>query len=99
MARALGLAVFLGPTRMPLRSRFLLLSLVAACGRGDAPAVDSTRAPAPAAAPAVAPPDSANTPSTRWVVTTRGIGPILAGVALAALDTALSEHLKPTYSA
>jgi hypothetical protein len=34
----------------------------------------------------------------RWVVTARGIGPILAGVPLAALDTALSERLRPTYS-
>jgi hypothetical protein len=84
---------------MPLRSRFLLIPLLAACGRSDAPAVDSTHAPVSAAMPVVAPPDSANMPSTRWVVTARGIGPILAGAPLAALDTALSEHLQPTYSA
>jgi hypothetical protein len=83
---------------MPLRSSFLLVPLLAACSRGDAPAVDSTPAPTPAAAPTASVPDSANTPATRWVVTARGIGPILAGVPLAALDTALSEHLRPTYS-
>jgi hypothetical protein len=76
---------------------FLLLSL-AACAKQDAPPVDSTGvAPAPAAQ-ATPVTDSANTPATRWVVTARGIGPILAGVPLAALDTALSERLRPKYS-
>jgi hypothetical protein len=78
----------------------MLLMLLAACGRRDAPAVDTTSAAAPPAQPAAAAaPDSANLPATRWVVTPRGIGPILAGVPLAALDTALSEHLRPKYSA
>jgi hypothetical protein len=80
-------------------SRSLLLLWLTACVRHDAPAVDSTRTAAPASTPAATVPDSANTPATRWVVTARGIGPILAGIPLAALDTALSEHLRPTYPA
>jgi hypothetical protein len=50
-----------------------------------------------AAVPAAA--DSATMPASRWVVTARGIGPILAGVPLATLDTTLSERLRPTYAA
>src|SRR5689334_11056976 len=81
---------------MALRIRPTILLLFAACARHEAPAVDSTRlAPAPQP-PAALPTDSAHTPATRWVVTARGIGPILAGVPLAALDSVLAEHLKPT---
>ena len=85
---------------MFLRSRSFLLLFLVACGRADAPAVDTTHAaPPPSAQPATVAPDSANLPATRWVVTPRGIGPILAGVPIAALDTALSEHLRPAYAA
>jgi hypothetical protein len=63
------------------------------------PAADTSPATAAQSQPVATVPDSANLPATRWVVTPRGIGPILAGVPLAALDTALSEHLRPSYSA
>ena len=83
---------------LPSKRSLLVLGL-AACGRSDAPAVDSARAAAsPPPPPAVAP-DSAHISARRWVVTERGIGPILAGVPIAALDTVLSEHLTPAYAA
>jgi hypothetical protein len=77
----------------------ILVLVIAACAGRDTPAPDSTRTaapPPPAAAPVAT--ESSTTPASRWVVTPRGIGPILAGLPLAALDTALSERLRPTYA-
>ncbi len=48
-----------------------------------------------------APADSSATKrsSARWVVTPRGIGPVLAGMSIAELGTALGEPVKPAYAA
>jgi hypothetical protein len=79
------------------------LVLAAACA-GHEPAADSARldvsaAPAPPAASV--PADSAGTgaPRTRWVVTPRGIGPVVAGMPLASLSAAMNEQVKPAYDA
>jgi hypothetical protein len=102
MRHVLGLAslpLTLEPFAMSSHSAFVLLGLVVACGGRDAPAPDSSRALAP---PPVAPaPTVADTaaPASRWVVTARGIGPVLAGVSLAALDTTLGESVRATYGA
>ena len=85
---------------VPVTSRIVPLLLAAACARQDAPPTDTARSASPpstSAAPAAS--DSAPRPGTRWQVTPRGIGPVLAGLPLAALDRALSERLRPTYAA
>lgn len=78
--------------------RLVLILSAAACAGRDTPVADSARTAAPPATAATpAAPDSAAIPASHWVVTARGLGPILAGLPIASLDTALGERLRPTY--
>jgi hypothetical protein len=75
--------------------------ILAACGRTDRPTVDSVRRASDTAVGAVsAGPESTSSDRTavRWVVTPRGVGPVLAGTSIAALSTALGERLRGEYS-
>jgi hypothetical protein len=80
----------------------LILALAAGCVSRDAPGRDTSRARAVAApvAPAPNPADSTSQEraAARWVVTPKGIGPVLAGMTMAALDTALGEAMRATYA-
>lgn len=85
---------------MPYVARFIPLFFLGACARHDTAETDSTRVvatPPRTATSAIA--DSSTRPAARWFVTPRGIGPVLAGLPLAALDTVLSGRLRPTYAA
>jgi hypothetical protein len=84
---------------MPRHSGFSLALLLAACVARDAPARDSTVAVAPPVTPTPVAPDSASTPAARWVVSPRGIGPVLAGVSLSALGATLGEPVRASYPA
>jgi hypothetical protein len=81
----------------------LAVLLSAACVSRDAPARDSLRGPTDSVATisATGVPDSTSEQrsAARWVVSPRGIGPVLAGMSLDALGTALGEPLKATYGA
>ncbi len=80
----------------------ILLCLAVACVSRDEPARDTARdaAATPPATPPVAPlvvTDSAA--SSRWVVSPKGYGPVVAGMPLAALSSALGEPLRATNEA
>ena len=75
--------------------------ILAACGRKDNPTVDSVRRAtdtAVAAVPARTESTSSDRTGARWVVTPRGVGPILAGTSIAALSSTLGERLRAEYS-
>jgi hypothetical protein len=87
---------------MPLRhTRLIVLLLAAGCVSRGEPSRDSTATAAPAPPPANVKSDSSpqERASTRWVVTPRGIGPVLAGMSLDALGKALAEPLRAAYEA
>jgi hypothetical protein len=84
---------------MPRHSGSCLALLLAACVARDASPRDSSVAVAPPVASAPVAPDSASTPAARWVVSPRGIGPVLAGVSLSALGTTLGETVRASYPA
>jgi hypothetical protein len=76
-----------------------LLFLAAACVSSDTTSRDTARVAPPPPGPAPVAVDSAVIPASRWVVTPRGIGPVLAGVSLTALGNTLQEPLHATYGA
>jgi hypothetical protein len=93
---------------MPIRhTRLIVLLLSAGCSARDEGSRDSTAvSPAvlpalPAAPAATVQPDSSTQErsSARWVVTPRGIGPVQAGMTLAALSKTLGEPLRAAYGA
>lgn len=87
-----------------LRRRVAVLPLVAlvGCGTKDRPAPDSVRQKADTPSVAATPVRIDSVPGARvaakWVVTPRGIGPVLAGTSIAALSTALGERLRAEYA-
>ena len=86
-------------TRRPL----LLLVLATACGSHDEPATDTARVSATARSREPAPilPDTVmqSSSSSRWVVTPTSFGPVLAGMSLPALGSALGERVRASYNA
>ena len=87
-----------------LRRSLAVLPLIAlvACGSKESPAPGSARqkADTPVVSSAPARTDSApgDRAAAKWVVTPRGIGPVLAGTSIAALSTALGERLRAEYA-
>src|SRR5258705_985876 len=76
----------------------ILLCLAVACVSRDEPVRDTARDTA--ATPPVAPPVVADSAaSSRWVVSPKGYGPVVAGMPLAALSSALGEPLRATNEA
>jgi hypothetical protein len=81
----------------------LPLVALAACGRTESPAADSARPQidtpiAPAATPVRADSAPSERAAAKWVVTPKGVGPVLAGTSIAALSDALGERLRAEYA-
>jgi len=88
---------------MSPRTKLITLALVIACASPDKAQRDaSVDASASAAPPAVAAPPASEVrepASNTWTITTRGFGPVVTGMSLAALGEVLSEPLHASYAA